>query len=137
MENKIEKSSKDLEFYTQALHFQSYLVNRVAIIIDCKWDNEFSMKELKEGFEKYRNDKDVKRIFDINNLTKERARALRFQYWDKEQYPNLMLFPLWFALLLPYGTEVISIDGSKFKYSEDTDLDIRYGCVGFGINIEK
>lgn len=95
------------------------------------------MKELKESFEKYRNDKDVKELFKINNLTKERALALRFQYWDKERYPNLMLFPLWFALLLPYGTEVISINGVKFNYSEDIDLDIRFGCVGFGINIEK
>ena len=128
---------KDLEFYTVALQLQSYLVNNVSTIIAYKWGNDFSMKELKESFEKYRNDKDVKELFKINNLTKERALALRFQYWDKEQYPNLMLFPLWFALLLPYGTEVISINGGKFNYSEDTDLDIRFGCVAFGINIEK
>lgn len=128
---------KDLEFYTQALQFQSFLVNKVSTIIAYNWGNDFSMKELKKSFETYRNDKDVKELFNINNLTKERALALRFQYWDRDQYPNLMLFPLWFSLLLPYGTEVISINGGKFNYSEDTDLDTRFGCVGFGINIER
>lgn len=136
MENN-KREMKDLKFYTEALQLQSYLVNKVATIIAYKWGNDFSIKELKESFEKYRNDNDVKELFKINNLTKERALALRFMYWDKERYPNLMLFPLWFALLLPYGTEVISINGAKFKYSEDTDLDIRFGCVCFGINIEK
>ena len=47
-----------------------------------------------------------------------------------------MLFPLWFALLLPYGTKVITINGDEVEYTQDTDLDIRFGCVAFGINIK-
>ena len=75
-------------------------------------------------------------INNINNLTKERALYLRFGYWDKEKYPNLMLFPLWLALLLPYGTKVVTINGDDVEYTKDTDLDIRFGCVAFGANIK-
>ena len=129
----------DLEFYQKATQFQSFVVNKVAEIVSYNeyWSKEFSIKELCEEFDNYRNSEEVKSLFDLNNLTKERALYLRFNYWDKETYPELMLFPLWFALLLPYGTKVITIDGDEIEYTEDTDLDIRFGCVAFGINVTE
>lgn len=128
----------DLEFYTKATQYQSFVVNKVAEIIAYNryWSKEFSIKELCERFDEYRNSEEVKSLFDLNNLTKERAVYLRFNYWSKEKYPNLMLFPLWFALLLPYGTKVITINGDEVEYTKDTDLDIRFGCVAFGVNIK-
>lgn len=128
----------NLEFYQKATQFQTFVVNKVAEIVaynEC-WSKEFCIKELHERFYKYRNSEEVKSLFDLNNLTKERALYLRFNYWNKETHPDLMLFPLWFALLLPYGTKVITINGDEVEYTKDTDLDIRFGCVAFGVNIK-
>lgn len=126
----------DIEFYKKALTYQSYVINRIA---QCKayegnWSNEFQLKEMRKAFADFVNDDEVKELFSIENLTKERATALRFQHW--EEGSDLMLFPLWFTFFIPYGTKVIGFDGKEFEFNEDTDLDIRFGCVAFGINIK-
>ena len=127
----------DLEFYQKALSCQSWLVNRIS---ESKayskfWSDEFCLEDIRKAIERYYSDNSVKEVFTLDNLTKERAEALRFGKWSDEQ-PDLYLFPLWFVLFLPYGTKVISIDGNTFEYSKETDLDIRFGCVAFGIELK-
>ena len=90
-----------------------------------------------EKDERYYSDDFVKKVFTLDNLTKERAKALRFGKWDEDEQPDLYLFPLWFVLFLPYGTKVVSIGGEKFEYSKETDLDTRFGCVAFGIELKQ
>ena len=130
---------EDLEFYKKASGLQSFLANRMAEVkaYGVHWGANFCYKEMKEAMDNYYTNDDVKEVFNIGNLTRERAEALRFRLFDKEQMPNLYLFPIWFVLLLPYGTKVVSIGGEEFEYSEDTDLDTRFGCVAFGIIIYK
>ena len=129
----------DLEFYQKALTCQSWLVNRISEIkaYGKHWIDEFCLKEFRDVTEKYFTDDYVKEVFTLDNLTKERAKALRFCQWDKDKQPDLYLFPLWFVLFLPYGTKVVSICGEKFEYSEETDLDTRFGCVAFGIELKQ
>ena len=127
----------DLEFYRNALSCQSWLVNRIS---ESKayskfWSDEFCLEDIRKAIERYYSDDFVKKVFTLDNLTKERAKALRFGKWSDEQ-PDLYLFPLWFVLFLPYGTKVIGISGNTFEYSEETDLDIRFGCVAFGIELK-
>ena len=128
----------DLEFYQKALSCQSWLVNRIqeSKAYVKNWSNEFCLKDIREAIEKYYSDEYIKEIFTIDNLTKERAKALCFCQWD-EEYPDLYLFPLWFVLFLPYGTKIIGIGGDTFEYSEETDLDIRFGCVSFGVELKQ
>ena len=128
----------DLEFYQKALSCQSWLVNRIS---ESKayakhWSDEFCLRDIRKAIEKYYSDNSVKEVFTLDNLTKERAKALRFGEWSDEQ-PYLYLFPLWFVLFLPYGTKVIGINGNTFEYSKETDLDIRFGCVAFGIELKQ
>lgn len=123
----------DLEFYQKALIYQSFIVNHVA---QSKAYDFLSNKEVKETLEKYYSNEDVRKLFSIDNLTIERAKALRFLRWDEEM-PNLYLFPLWFVFFIPYGTKVIGIGGEEFEYTKETDLDNRCGCVAFGINLYK
>ena len=128
----------DLEFYQKALSCQSWLVNRIS---ESKayakhWSDEFCLRDIRKAIEKYYSDNSVKEVFTLDNLTKERAKALRFGEWSDEQ-PYLYLFPLWFVLFLPYGTKVIGIGGDTFEYSEETDLDTRFGCVAFGIELKQ
>ena len=128
----------DLEFYQKALSCQSWLVNRIS---ESKayakhWSDEFCLRDIRKAIEKYYSDNSVKEVFTLDNLTKERAKALRFGEWSGEQ-PDLYLFPLWFVLFLPYGTKVIGIGGDTFEYSEETDLDTRFGCVAFGVELKQ
>ena len=128
-----------LEFYQKALSCKSWLVNRIS---ESKayakhWSDEFCLKEIRDAIGKYFSDDYVKEVFTLDNLTKERAKALRFCQWDEDEHPDLYLFPLWFVLFLPYGTKVIGIGGDTFEYSEETDLDIRFGCVAFGIELKQ
>ena len=129
----------DLEFYQKALSFQSWFVNRISEIkaYGKHWSDEFCLKELRNATEKYFTDDYAKELFTLDNLTKERAKSLRFCQWDKDEQPDLYLFPLWFVFFLPYGTKVIGIGGDTFEYSEETDLDIRFGCVAFGIELKQ
>ena len=127
----------DLEFYQKALSCQSWLVNRIS---ESKayaehWSNGFCLEDIRKAIERYYSDDSVKEVFTLNNLTKERANALRFSKWSDEQ-PDLYLFPLWFVLFLPYGTKVVDIEGNTFEYSKETDLDIRFGCVAFGVELK-
>lgn len=101
------------------------------------WGENYCFNKIKEIADEYFSNDSVTKLFSIDNLTIERAKDLRFKMFDDEQYPNLYLFPLWFALLLPYGTKVVSINGEEFEYTKDTDLDICFGCVAFGINLYK
>ena len=128
----------DLEFYQKALSCQSWLVNRIS---ESKayakhWSDEFCLEDIRKAIERYYSDNSVKEVFTLDNLTKERAKALRFGKWSDEQ-PDLYLFPLWFVLFLPYGTKVIGIGGDTFEYSEETDLDTRFGCIAFGIELKQ
>ena len=128
----------DLEFYQKALLCQSWFVNKIS---ESKayaehWSDKFCLKEMREAIEYYYSNNGVRELFTLDNLTIERAKVLRFCKWSDEQ-PNLYLFPLWFVLLLPYGTKVIGIDGDTFEYSEETNLDIRFGCIAFGIELKQ
>ena len=129
----------DLEFYQKALSFQSWFVNRISEIkaYGKHWSDEFCLKELRNATEKYFTDEHAKEVFSLDNLTRERAKHLRFGRWDEDEQPDLYLFPLWFVLFLPYGTKVIGIGGYTFEYSEETDLDIRFGCVSFGVELKQ
>ena len=128
---------EDLEFYKKASGLQSFLANRMADVKAYHLEANDCYESMKDAMNEYCSSNYVKEVFNIGNLTRERAEALRFRLFDKEQMPNLYLFPIWFVLLLPYGTKVVSIGGEEFEYSEDTNLDTRFGCVAFGINIYK
>ena len=129
----------DLEFYQKALLCQSWLVNRMSEIkaYGKHGSDEFCLKEIRDATEKYFSNDYVKEVFTLDNLTRERAKALRFGRWDEDEQPDLYLFPLWFVFFLPYGTKVIGIGGNTFEYSEETDIDIRFGCVAFGIELKE
>ena len=129
----------DLEFYQNALSCQSWLVGRISEIkaYSKHWGDELCLKEIRDAIESYLTDDYVKEVFTLDNLTRERAKHLRFGRWDEYEQPDLFLFPLWFVLFLPYGTKVIGINGDTFEYSEETDLDTRFGCVAFGVELKQ
>ena len=140
--NKIadgNKTAKDteLEFYREALLYQSFFVNRISVIkhYGHLWSDEYCLNYIRKCIDDYYSDKHIKEVFSISNLTKERAEALHFFKWDKDGL-NLYLFPTWFVFFLPYGTKVVNINGKRFKYTKETDVTPRGGHVPFGLELK-
>ena len=140
--NKIANGNKtvkdtELEFYKEALLYQSFFVNRISTIKTCRsyWTDEYRLEYIRKCIDDYYSDKHIKEIFSINNLTIERAKSLHFFEWDKDGL-NLYLFPTWFVFFLPYGTKVVDINGNRFEYTKQTDITPRWGHVPFGIELK-
>ena len=140
--NKIangNKTAKDteLEFYKEALLYQSFFVNRISVIkhYGHLWSDEYCLDYIRKSIDDYYSGKQIKEVFSISNLTKERAEALHFFKWDKDGL-DLYLFPTWFVFFLPYGTKVVDINGNRFEYTKQTDITPRGGHVPFGLELK-
>lgn len=89
--NKItngNKTAKDteLEFYREALLYQSFFVNRISAIktYGNRWNDDYCLDYIRKCINDYYSDKHIKEIFSINNLTIERAKSLHFFEWDDD-----------------------------------------------------
>lgn len=140
--NKIasgNKTAKDteLEFYQEALLYQSFFVNRISDIkhYGHLWTDEYRLDYIGKCIDDYYSDKHIKEVFSISNLTKERANSLHFFKWDKDGL-DLYLFPTWYVFFIPYGTKVVDINGNKFEYTKQTDITPRWGHVPFGLELK-
>lgn len=97
------------------------------------WSDIFCREEIKSSTMNFLSE--LRKHIDFSNLTKKEALELGFGLWDD----NLYLIPLYLLPIIPLGTELISINGRTVKYNGlniDDDL-VRYGCIAWGINIEK
>lgn len=115
-------------------HF-TWLANKIVETkIYKNWNDAFKVKEVEEAYDTFYNS--IKNYIDLEKITVEQAKELRFGKWDDKS--DLYLFPLWVVPLIPEGMEVTSIFGGTFKYNKETvDNDIRFGCVSYGINIKE
>lgn len=110
-----------------------FVVNNVAMTKHYKgWSDEFSRKEnakalykLQEKFEG----------FDFFACSREELFELGFGTWDNN---GLMLIPLYLYDAIPDGTVLKSIMGeTAVKGTDEIDLDVRFGCIAYGIFDEK
>ena len=83
------------------------------------------------GFYAYTRD-----FFAKANLNRKRALAIGFKPWS-EDAPQLLLAPLWYCGIIPEGEEVVTIGGTREKYSKTMDHDIRSGVVAFGFEFDE
>ena len=112
-------------------HF-TWLANQLAESYTYKtWSTEFKVNELENAFKRFY--ESAKKLeLDLNKLTVDELREMRFCKWDDKS--DLWLIPLWFVPLLPVGIELTSIFGNKVTYTGDNlDLDVRFGCIAYGI----
>lgn len=141
--NKIANGNKtvkdtELEFYREALLYQSFFVNRISAIKPyghLLWSDEYCLDYIRKCIDDYYSDKRIKEVFSVSNLTKERAKALHFFKWDKDGL-DLYLFPTWYVFFIPYGTKVVDINGNRFEYTKKTDITAIWGHVPFGIELK-
>lgn len=101
------------------------------------WTDELRVQELKDGFRTFYTSLINNKLIDLEKLTIEEAKELRFRKWDDE-HPDLWLFPLWIVPLIPEGMTVYNLNGEARKYEKDKfDNDIRYGCVAYGVMLKE
>lgn len=110
------------------------LMNTIQMGVSYKgWSDEFSYSEVKDDYHNIK--EQLKAIVgNVTALTVEELRELGFMLWDDETEEKLFLVPLWAFDLIADGTELISISGDKVvKGSDEIDLDVRFGCIAYGI----
>ncbi len=113
----------------------TWLANEVSQTIIYNWNSDLKAEVNKSTFEKFY--QELKKYIDFNKIAVDEAMELRFGKWSDEQ-PNLWLFPLYLVPIIPEGLEIEYIDGTKGIYEKGKmDNDVRFGCVAYGINIEK
>lgn len=120
-------------------HF-TWLANKMAqSYLYENWSDEFARKETRNAFDRFY--KSLKRnsnkeLIDFDELTAEEAKELRFGKWSEDS--DLYLIPLYLVPLIPLGTEFKNICGDKeiFNGLDSMDLDIRFGCTAWGIEIK-
>lgn len=108
------------------------LMTKIQAGFSYNWSDAFSYIEIHN---KYKEIKEEMReiIGDITTLTVDELSELGFQKWSEEG--ALYLIPLWIYDLIPDGTELTSINGiKKRKGSQHIDLDIRFGCIAYGLD---
>lgn len=113
----------------------TWYANRVSETVQyTSWSDEFCRKEVRQATMDFVSE--LRKHIDFSKLTREEAVALRFGKWDEES--NLYLIPLYLLPIVPVGTELTCIDGEKIIYNgKNVNNDIRFGCIAWGIKIEK
>ena len=113
----------------------TWYANKVAETVQYEsWSNEFCRKENEVNTHMFL--EELNKHINWDTLTREEARELRFVVYSDDT-PNLFLIPLYILPILPIGTELVSINGSRIIYDgSNVDKDTRYGCLAFGIVIE-
>lgn len=125
-----------------ALNVMSFMVSAFAKCSTyTSWSAEFIKKEIDEARVKIK--KDVGTI-DLQQFSEEQLKQLGCQFWDEDS--KVMLLPLWLYDLLPIGLELTCISGEtkivtdNYQDNENGDYidnDIRFGCISYGVDLEK
>lgn len=129
--------NKDLDKIMRNVGVQLMNTIQMGISYSPNWSQEFSYKEVLDLHSHIKSQ--IPNILEkhLKELTKEELLSLGFKKWD-EDMPDLLLIPLWIYDLIPSGTELISIDGSKVvKGQDEIDLDVRFGCIAYGLEVQN
>lgn len=76
----------------------------------------------------------------VRQLDYGALRSIGCEPWDEPDADGnvLLLFPGEWYEMIPDGFEIVNISGNKEKFvSGDTDDDIRFGCLSYGILVKK
>lgn len=119
----------------EVINCLTWYANKMSeILLYNTWSDEYCRRQIKESADKFY--QALSKCIDFNNLTAEEAKSLRFKKWDDES--GLYLFPLWLVPIIPKEMELTTIDGDKVIYDgSNVDLDIRFGCTAFGLEIKE
>lgn len=110
------------------------MMNRVAQVKHYDWSNNFNVSEILKAYEE--SIEHFSKEFNILELKESELIELGFNKFSKES--KLMLIPIWAYDLFPKGTEVIGLFGGTYIKGKDyIDMDIRGGCLAFGIEVNN
>ena len=97
------------------------------------WTETFKKKETKNKIEEIKTYLQ-KEHFDIYKCSVELLLTVGFKWWDEEK--TILLIPLWAALILDEGLDVVDIFGDHYMLVEVAH-DVRFGCIACGLNMKR
>lgn len=98
------------------------------------WSDNFSYSEVMETYHSIKDQ--LAEMIDFTKLSKDELVKLGFKKWNENS--ESLLVPLWAFDLLEDGTELVCINGSKaIKGKDDIDLDVRFGCIAYGLHVNS
>lgn len=118
---------------SEIMNCLTWYANKIAETVHYKsWDDHVCREEINRHTGKMI--EEVKKHIDFYHLTKEEAVELRFGKWSDDS--NLYLIPLWLLPAIPVGITLTCISGDKIVYDgKNIDIDTRFGCLAWGIEI--
>lgn len=120
---------------SEIMNCLTWYANMIAETVHYKsWDDHFCREEVNDHTSKMI--EEVKKHIDFYHLTKKEAKELRFGKWSDNS--NLYLIPLWLLPVIPVGITLTCISGDKIVYDgKNIDIDTRFGCLAWGIEISE
>lgn len=107
----------------------TFMLNGVSTTLEYGWGNDFNHKEIKEHYEKT---KEEMQKIDYSTLSVGEMEFLGFRRYSEDK--NDYLVPLWLLRYLPTGTKLKSIFGEVKEVGVDyIENDVRGGCLAYSI----
>ena len=121
----------DIDWCKKAMYYLQWITGKSSELVTYdSWSDAMCRRELREAFNGFYENENVRKIFSLENLTVERAKMIGFKQWNDSS--EILLCPLWYCGFIKDGTKIYSLSGEEYYDSKKTDKDIRYGCVAFG-----
>lgn len=98
------------------------------------WSNEFRLEEIRKSRDEFL--EYIKENLDWNDIDLETCKLLGFKRWS-EDMPKLWLIPGYLYTIIPLGLKVRSIGGDERAWTGEEDNDVRFGCLAYGIEVNK
>lgn len=100
------------------------------------WSGDFCKESITETIDSVKKDENFKPI-DPNDFTVDELKKLGGCEWD-EEFENLILIPIWMLPFLADEFEGATLDGEKTLIKLETrDNDNRFGCLAYGVYLDK
>ena len=111
------------------INYQNHILNKVSMSVEYEnWSDEFRLKEIFDGYNKF-----CEQVIDFRQFTKDELFELGFGKFDDEDNSPLLM-PLWAFHICKDGIELTCIDGEKkIKGKDKIDTDVRFGCIAWGL----
>lgn len=90
-----------------------------------RWDPVLDAPAGPEGFD------------HLKTLCRDDLLTLGLRGWDDAEDPELWLIPDEWVDAIPDGYILADINGEEEAWSSDSDRDMRFGCLRFGVTVQK
>lgn len=138
MEENTMKNKFECRMNAKVMKHMALFASRVSESVMWNWDDAYKATHVKEALESLQ--KSIADAINITDLSESELAELGFMKWKHNVFDlnPIMLIPHYILPVIPKGTEVFCIDGTKKIIGVDEiNDDTRVGCIAYGIKSKK